>query len=313
MMRSIRVPISQPAAEPWGLTEMRVQDPGGIRIVLVQVPADHPLRRDPRPRYRQDGEPYAASQRAPAKRAIQRPPGMAANVAAAGGQAQRRHAGRRQNRPFHDTRTGESGLPDKDPAAAAVRQTTMVLHPAAFGGCIVACLLTATACGSGALSPRRPRCLRLPRGPAARAGQPSRCPWSQTGQASRRRPRPLPGSPGTATWLASLTGAGERPAVMAVARQSDLARSRSTSSRDPTGHCRSTAAAGVPDVCRTPAGRRTTARLHLRPALGRRQKRMFTRAWRYIKMRLGSSCRAATGTVVQPETEEVLITAHRPA
>jgi len=25
----------------------------------------------------------------------------------------------------------------------------MVLHPAAFGGCIVACLLTATACGSG--------------------------------------------------------------------------------------------------------------------------------------------------------------------
>jgi len=25
----------------------------------------------------------------------------------------------------------------------------MVLHPAAFGGCILACLLTATACGSG--------------------------------------------------------------------------------------------------------------------------------------------------------------------
>ena len=29
----------------------------------------------------------------------------------------------------------------------------MVLHPAAFGGCIVACLLTATACGSGSSQP----------------------------------------------------------------------------------------------------------------------------------------------------------------
>ena len=37
------------AAEPWGLTEMWVEDPDGIRIVLVEVPADHPLRRDPRP------------------------------------------------------------------------------------------------------------------------------------------------------------------------------------------------------------------------------------------------------------------------
>ena len=37
-----------PAAEPWGLTEMWISDPDGIRIVLVDVPADHPLRRDPR-------------------------------------------------------------------------------------------------------------------------------------------------------------------------------------------------------------------------------------------------------------------------
>ena len=37
-----------PAAEPWGLTEMWIEDPDGIRIVLVEVPADHPLRRDPR-------------------------------------------------------------------------------------------------------------------------------------------------------------------------------------------------------------------------------------------------------------------------
>ena len=40
--------IREPAAEPWGLTEMWIEDPDGIRIVLVEVPADHPLRRDPR-------------------------------------------------------------------------------------------------------------------------------------------------------------------------------------------------------------------------------------------------------------------------
>jgi catechol 2,3-dioxygenase-like lactoylglutathione lyase family enzyme len=37
-----------PTAEPWGLTEMWIEDPDGVRIVLVEVPADHPLRRDPR-------------------------------------------------------------------------------------------------------------------------------------------------------------------------------------------------------------------------------------------------------------------------
>ncbi|SDH59202.1 VOC family protein [Nonomuraea jiangxiensis] len=34
--------------EPWGLIESWIADPDGHRIVLVQVPADHPLRRDPR-------------------------------------------------------------------------------------------------------------------------------------------------------------------------------------------------------------------------------------------------------------------------
>ena len=44
------VPIMrEPAAEPWGLIEMWIEDPDGVRIVLVEVPADHPLRRDPRP------------------------------------------------------------------------------------------------------------------------------------------------------------------------------------------------------------------------------------------------------------------------
>jgi catechol 2,3-dioxygenase-like lactoylglutathione lyase family enzyme len=43
------VPITRgPATEPWGLTEMWIQDPDGIQIVLVEVPADHPLRRDSR-------------------------------------------------------------------------------------------------------------------------------------------------------------------------------------------------------------------------------------------------------------------------
>jgi hypothetical protein len=31
-----------------GLVEMWIEDPDGIRIVLVEVPAGHPLRRDPR-------------------------------------------------------------------------------------------------------------------------------------------------------------------------------------------------------------------------------------------------------------------------
>lgn len=43
------VPILRaPVREPWGLIEMWVEDPDGTPIVLVQVPADHPLRRDPR-------------------------------------------------------------------------------------------------------------------------------------------------------------------------------------------------------------------------------------------------------------------------
>ena len=37
-----------PRQEPWGLVEMWIEDPDGVRIVFVEVPADHPLRRDPR-------------------------------------------------------------------------------------------------------------------------------------------------------------------------------------------------------------------------------------------------------------------------
>jgi catechol 2,3-dioxygenase-like lactoylglutathione lyase family enzyme len=38
----------EPRPEPWGLIEMWIEDPDGVPIVLVEVPADHPLRRDPR-------------------------------------------------------------------------------------------------------------------------------------------------------------------------------------------------------------------------------------------------------------------------
>jgi predicted enzyme related to lactoylglutathione lyase len=42
---SVRI-LREPVTEPWGLTEMWIEDPDGVRIVLVEVPADHPLRRD---------------------------------------------------------------------------------------------------------------------------------------------------------------------------------------------------------------------------------------------------------------------------
>ena len=37
-----------PRREPWGLVEMWIDDPDGVRIALVEVPDDHPLRRDQR-------------------------------------------------------------------------------------------------------------------------------------------------------------------------------------------------------------------------------------------------------------------------
>jgi catechol 2,3-dioxygenase-like lactoylglutathione lyase family enzyme len=44
------VPVVRgPQQEPWGLVEMWIEDPDGVPIVLVEVPADHPLRRDQRP------------------------------------------------------------------------------------------------------------------------------------------------------------------------------------------------------------------------------------------------------------------------
>lgn len=39
--------VRPPVQEPWGLIEMWIADPDGTRIVLVEVPAEHPLRYRP--------------------------------------------------------------------------------------------------------------------------------------------------------------------------------------------------------------------------------------------------------------------------
>lgn len=56
-LESRGVPIARAARrEPWGLHEMHVTDPDGVTLIFVQVPDDHPLRRDTRqdaPRDRQ--------------------------------------------------------------------------------------------------------------------------------------------------------------------------------------------------------------------------------------------------------------------
>jgi hypothetical protein len=36
--------LREPRREPWGLDEMWVADPDGVRIAVIEVPADHPLR-----------------------------------------------------------------------------------------------------------------------------------------------------------------------------------------------------------------------------------------------------------------------------
>jgi predicted enzyme related to lactoylglutathione lyase len=39
--------VRPPVTEPWGLVEMWISDPDGTEIVLVEVPAEHPLRYRP--------------------------------------------------------------------------------------------------------------------------------------------------------------------------------------------------------------------------------------------------------------------------
>jgi catechol 2,3-dioxygenase-like lactoylglutathione lyase family enzyme len=42
--RGVRI-LREPTREPWGLVEMWIADPDGVRICVVEVPAEHPLRR----------------------------------------------------------------------------------------------------------------------------------------------------------------------------------------------------------------------------------------------------------------------------
>jgi len=37
-----------PTKKPWDLHEMRARDPDGLELVFVEIPPDHPLRRDTR-------------------------------------------------------------------------------------------------------------------------------------------------------------------------------------------------------------------------------------------------------------------------
>lgn len=37
--------LRSPVLEPWGLRELWIEDPDGVRIALIEVPEEHPLRR----------------------------------------------------------------------------------------------------------------------------------------------------------------------------------------------------------------------------------------------------------------------------
>lgn len=36
---------AEPERKPWGLVELSVRDPDGLELVIIETPADHPLRR----------------------------------------------------------------------------------------------------------------------------------------------------------------------------------------------------------------------------------------------------------------------------
>ncbi len=40
--------VDAPELKPWGLIEATVHDPDGLPLVLVEIPGDHPMRRDTR-------------------------------------------------------------------------------------------------------------------------------------------------------------------------------------------------------------------------------------------------------------------------
>src|SRR5258708_39798597 len=115
--------VRKPAAEPWGLTEMWIEDPDGVRIVLVEVPAGHPLRRDPRSLGRPG--PLGALIIATAKRQV-------INAGEDPSACRPKDPRRRQVRP----RTGCCGSPTTcTNTAAAIRVVTCGAAPA-FGSLV---------------------------------------------------------------------------------------------------------------------------------------------------------------------------------
>jgi predicted enzyme related to lactoylglutathione lyase len=36
--------VREPRREPWGLIELWIADPDGVRIAIIEIPEDHPLR-----------------------------------------------------------------------------------------------------------------------------------------------------------------------------------------------------------------------------------------------------------------------------
>ena len=48
-LRAAGVEVLESAVQkPWGLIELRIADPDGLVLILVEVPPEHPLRRDHR-------------------------------------------------------------------------------------------------------------------------------------------------------------------------------------------------------------------------------------------------------------------------
>ncbi len=45
VLKETRVDVIEPPTDkPWGLREMQIRDPDGLKIVIVEVPENHPLR-----------------------------------------------------------------------------------------------------------------------------------------------------------------------------------------------------------------------------------------------------------------------------
>jgi predicted enzyme related to lactoylglutathione lyase len=64
VQRGVRV-LREPRREPWGLDEMWIADPDGFRLVIIEVPAGHPLRSDQRATASTPGSEHPVGQELP--------------------------------------------------------------------------------------------------------------------------------------------------------------------------------------------------------------------------------------------------------